>query len=71
MNMICTYLLLYIKIDQFMLGHGFNAEIAQNKGMAAHFGSHLSSDNVNSQQTLSNKSTSSENSLGKRVNATC
>ena len=60
---------LYIKIDHFMLGHGFNAEIVQNKSMAAHFNSSPSMDNVNSQQTLSNQSISSENSLGKRVNA--
>jgi hypothetical protein len=55
------------KIDQFMLGHGFNSEVAQNKTMAATFDSSQSTDTFNSQQNSTNQSTASENSLGKKV----
>ncbi|CAF4066121.1 unnamed protein product, partial [Adineta steineri] len=54
-------------IDQFMLGQGFNSEVVQNKTMAASFDSNQSNDNVKSQQTSSNQSTSSDNSLGKKA----
>ncbi|CAF1115261.1 unnamed protein product [Adineta steineri] len=54
-------------IDQFMLGQGFNSEVVQNKTMAASFDNNQSNDNVKSQQTLSNQSTSSDNSLGKKA----
>ncbi len=45
-----------------MLGHGFNSEIAQNKTMAAGFDDHLKP-----QQISSSQSTSSDNSLQKKV----
>jgi len=51
-----------------MLGHGFNSEVAQNKTMAASFDNNLSNDNSKPQQISSNQSTSSDNSLGKKVN---
>jgi outer membrane protein assembly factor BamE (lipoprotein component of BamABCDE complex) len=55
------------KIDQFMVGHGFNSEIAQNKTMSASFDNNLCVDNLKSQQISSNQSTSSDISLGKKV----
>ncbi|CAF1193530.1 unnamed protein product [Rotaria sordida] len=54
-------------IDQFMVGHGFNSEIAQNKNMAASFDTNLTFDNSKSQQISSNQLTISENSLGKKT----
>jgi hypothetical protein len=45
-----------------MLGHGFNSEIAQNKTMTASFDDHLKP-----QQISSSQSTSSDNSLQKKV----
>jgi hypothetical protein len=66
-NIFIYYLFSFIKIDQFMLGHGFNSEIAQNKTMATSFDNNLSNDNFKSQQISSNQLTSSDNSLGKKV----
>ncbi|CAF3421653.1 unnamed protein product [Rotaria sp. Silwood1] len=54
-------------IDQFMLGHGFNSEIAQNKTMAASFDTNVTFENSKPQQISSNQSTISENSLGKKT----
>jgi len=58
-------------MDQFMVGHGFNSEIAQNKSMAASFDNNLSTDNPKSHQissSLTNQSNSTEPSLEKKVN---
>lgn len=61
-------------MDQFMIGHGFNSEIAQNKNMAAIFDNNQSGDNQNSQRSqqisssLNTQSNSQEVSLGKKVN---
>ena len=54
-------------IDQFMIGHGFNSEISQNKQMTNNFDNNPSHDNLKSQQITSNQLTSSDNSLGKKV----
>ncbi|CAF4100717.1 unnamed protein product, partial [Rotaria sp. Silwood2] len=54
-------------IDQFMLGHGFNSEVAQNKSMAASFDTNLTLDNSKPQQISLNQSAVSENSLGKKT----
>jgi len=58
-------------MDQFMAGHGFNSEVAQNKSMAASFDNNLSNDSPKSQQissSVTNQSNSTEPSLGKKVN---
>lgn len=47
-----------------MVGHGFNAEISQNKAMANNFDN---KDNLKSQHISSNQSISSENVLGKKI----
>ncbi|CAF3314982.1 unnamed protein product [Rotaria socialis] len=54
-------------IDQFMLGHGFNSEVAQNKSMAASFDSNLSADSLKPQQISPNQSTVSESSIAKKT----
>jgi hypothetical protein len=60
------------QIDQFMLGHGFTSEVAQNKSMAATFDHALGTDSPKSQHiplstSMTNMSNSAENSLGKKV----
>ena len=51
-----------------MLGHGFNSETSQTKTMASSFDNNLSNDIFKpTPQISSNQSTSSENSLGKKV----
>ncbi|CAF0785506.1 unnamed protein product [Rotaria sordida] len=57
-------------MDQFMIGQGFNSEIAQNKTMSSVFNNNLSDDNIKSQQissSLTNQSNSTENSLVKKT----
>jgi hypothetical protein len=67
-------------MDQFMVGHGFTSEIAQNKSMAASFDNGSSNENSKSQSsphslvsssaaaaTSNNSSNTNENSLGKKV----
>jgi hypothetical protein len=51
-----------------MIGYGFNSEISQNKNMTNNFNNNPSNDNLKSQQISSNHLTSSDNSLGKKVN---
>jgi hypothetical protein len=58
-------------MDQFMLGHGFNSEIAQNKNMTGNFdNNNLSNDSpqVQRSQQISSSPTSTDSSLGKKVN---
>jgi len=58
-------------MDQFMLGHGFNSEIAQNKNMTGNFdNNNLSNDSpqVQRSQQISSSPTSTDISLGKKVN---
>jgi len=61
-------------MDQFMVGQGFNSEIAQNKNMAASFDGNFSSDSPKSQlsqqslSSLTNQSNSTEAPIGKKVN---
>lgn len=57
------------QIDQFMLGHGFNSEVAQNKTMAATFDTNQAADAFKPQQLSSNQSISSEHTLGKKVSS--
>ncbi|CAF3724612.1 unnamed protein product [Adineta steineri] len=57
-------------MDQFMLGHGFNSEISQNKSISSNFdsnASHGSPKLQHSQQTSANSSNSTEVSLGKKT----
>jgi hypothetical protein len=58
-------------MDQFMVGHGFKSEIAQNKTMSSTFDENLSNDNLKSQslqQLSTNQSNSPDISLGRKVN---
>ncbi|CAF2579551.1 unnamed protein product [Rotaria sp. Silwood2] len=57
-------------IDQFMIGQGFNSEVAQNKSMSSIFDNNQSHDNKKSQQispSLTNQSNSTESSIAKKT----
>ncbi|CAF1526039.1 unnamed protein product [Adineta ricciae] len=54
-------------IDQFMLGHGFNSEVAQNKTMAATFDGIASNDTLKSLQASPSQAVASDNHLGKKT----
>ncbi len=58
-------------MDQFMLGHGFNSEIAQNKNMTGNFDNNNPSNDspqIQRSQQISSSPTSTDTSLGKKVN---
>ena len=59
------------QMDQFMLGHGFTAEVAQHKSMAASFDNNQAEGSPQSHRAQQSSSTHSsgaaENSLGKKV----
>ncbi|CAF1042211.1 unnamed protein product [Rotaria sp. Silwood1] len=54
-------------MDQFMTGHGFNSEIAQNKSISPIFDNNQSNDNIKSQKISSSLTNSTENSLVKKT----
>ncbi|CAF1947799.1 unnamed protein product [Rotaria magnacalcarata] len=57
-------------IDQFMIGHGFNSEVAQNKSLSTAFDENASNGSPKLHQksvSLSNQSNPSENSLVKKT----